>query len=105
MIEIPEPLVAAVRAGAALSDIPAQGFPELRDHILHGASRPDDETLTTWLENQHRAHRLVDEFTERLPAGNGLSPHHLEWWYQTLLYPWAEDLVVAVTYAFAFVDA
>ena len=99
---IPEPLVTAIRAAVDDPDLPAQGFPSLREHVLAGGSRPDEEELSCWLAEQARSQRLVKELIVRLPPATPgfVPPHHLEWWFRTLPYPWAEDLTVAVVHGF-----
>lgn len=99
---VPDALVTAIHAAEADKDIPAQGFPALRDHVTAGAPRPDDLELSNWLACQSKAQSLVEELIERLPAATPghIPAHHLEWWFTILPYPWAEDLVVAVTYGF-----
>ena len=100
---VPDELIVAIHAAASDPDIPPQGFPALRDHVLAGGPRPDEDRLSTWLTAQEKARSLVPEVVERLaPSKPGdLSPHHLEWWYSALHYPWAEDLLVAVTHGLA----
>ena len=99
---IPEPLVTAIRAAADDPDLPAQGFNALREHVLAGGPRPDEEELSCWLVEQARSQRLVEELIARLPPATPgfVPPHHLEWWFRTLPYPWAEDLTVAVVHGF-----
>lgn len=97
---VPDELIVAIHAAAIDRDIPPQGFPELRDHVLGNGPRPDEERLSSWLAAQERAWSFVPEVVERLaPSKSGeLSPYHLEWWYPVLLYPWAEDLLVSITH-------
>lgn len=102
MIELHPDLVTAVRAASVESDLPAQGFAELRDHLLDGGPEPDADVLEAWMRAQSRAQAFAVELIDRLePATPGNLPaHHLEWWFRVLPFPWAEELVLAVTYAF-----
>lgn len=102
MTQIPDDLRIAVLAAASDKDIPAQGFPALRDHLLAGGPSPDPEELERWMSVQARSQELVAELAERLPPATTteVPAHVVEWWYPILLYPWAEDLCLAVTLGF-----
>lgn len=94
---IPPELAAAVHAAHTDPELPPQGYPALRDHLLHGAPPPDD--LEDWLRNQSRAVAMADELLERVTGTvppDALPAEFGTWWYRTLRYPWAEELSVAV---------
>ena len=98
---IPDDLVTAVHAGATDPDLPPQGYPALRDHLLAGSPVPDD--LDDWLRNQRRAVEMADELLGRLAEAtppDGVHPFFGAWWHSTLRFPWAEDLSVAVVNGF-----
>lgn len=99
-MSVPDDLVTAIKAAHLDPDVPAQGYAELRAHVVDGAGPPTD--LDDWLETQRRAQAMVAELAERLPpvTPGELPGHMLEWWYPVLSYPWAEDLAVAVTCGF-----